>query len=498
MGIMRFDLGPDDLSQEFARFEQAFITNYDGAAYPTRIQCEGNELRCLRQKSESGKLNIAWPVQGYGTPVLRTSSLIEREAPYLLALELARGQLGELREQVAAWMHAGMLIPEEYPPLYRKAYKLFTQATFLQADSGPAIKLANESLQEICRAEDVLAHSYMNQRLQVRRQRLTHAPALVGCDLGPVPVSAIPEQFVEIFDAVSISLDWKSIESVEGSYAWDLYDEQVDWAQKHKLVLKGGPLLSFHEGDLPEWLANWKHDILNLQSFLSDYVETVVSRYTGKIRIWEVVARMNTGGLFGYTEENLLAMTARMIDVARQVDSESQIYVRVDRPWGDYQARGKHRLTPWHVIDALLRSGMGLTGINLELTIGYEPGRNDDRRLLRFSKLIDTWGSFGLPLQVTIACPSAATADPAATRSWKVDDASWKAAWTEQSQVRWMNDFLLMLMAKQSVAGIFWSHLDDSRPHRFPNAGLMRKEHELKPAFHQIATHRPQADNRSR
>lgn len=487
---MRFELGAEDLSACFPRFEHAFITNYDGAAHPTRIVCEGHELRCIRQKSDSGKLNIAWPVQGQGTPILRTCSLIEREAPYILALELARGQLCEVRDQAAAWLHAGMLIPEEYDQASRSAYRLFVQATFQQDNPTEATRLANRALVDICQAEDVLARAYISQRLQVRRQRVSHPPALFGCDLGPIPTEYIPEQFPQVFDAVGVSLDWKSIETSEGQYAWDLYDEQVEWALKKKMVLKGGPLLGFQDGDLPDWLANWKGDILNLQSFLSDYVETVVTRYTGKIRIWEVAARMNTGGLFGYTEENLLALTARMIDVARQVDNESQIYIRIDRPWGDYQARGKHRLTPWHVVDALLRSGMGLTGINLELSVGYEPGRNDNRRLLRFSKLLDTWGSFGLPLQVTLACPSAAGRDLQARLPWQVDNESWKAAWSEQLQAKWLEEFLALLMAKQSISSIFWTHLDDSRPHRFPHAGLMANEYEIKPALHRIAEFR--------
>ncbi|MFN3161635.1 MAG: endo-1,4-beta-xylanase [Rubinisphaera brasiliensis] len=491
MGIMRFDLGTSDMSQHFPRFEHAFITNYDGVAYPTRVRCDGQELQCIRQKSDSGKLNIAWPVAGLGTPILRTSSLIERELPYNLPLELARGQLSELRDQAASWSHAGMLIPDDYHQTHRRAYKLFVQASFNQDEPAEAARLANESLVEICRAEDLLAHAYISQRMQVRRQRFAHPPALFGCDLGPVLPNQLPENFTDTFNAAAVTLDWKAIESVEGEYSWDVYDQQVDWALRNKVMVKGGPLLGFQEGDLPNWLENWKHDILNLQSFLSDYVETAVSRYTGKIRMWEVAARMNTGGLFGYTEENLLALTARMIDVARQVDGESQIYVRVDQPWGDYQARGKHRLTPWHVVDALLRSGMGLTGINLEMAVGYEMGRNDNRRLLRFSKLLDTWGSFGLPLQVTIACPSSAKEDTRAKLPCRVAENSWREPWSDLAQARWVDEYLPMLMAKQSVTGIFWSHFDDSLPHRFPHAGLSAEGHS-KSALEHLARHRRQ------
>ncbi len=489
MGMMRFDLGLDEMAENHAQLEHAFLTNYDGAAFPGRVQIQGQELQYIRQCSDSGKLNIPWPVEGFGNPVLRTCSVLERETPYVLAVELARGQLCEMREQHATWAQAGMLIPDQYDTLQKQAYNDFLSACFSQQNPAQATLLANTALQKICLAEDVLANSYIEQRMHVRRQRISHLPAMFGCDLGPVSVSEIPENYCDAFSAAGISLDWKAIESAEGEYEWERYDQQVEWAINNKLLLKGGPLLSFEDNGLPDWLANWKHDILNLQSFLSDYVETAVSRYTGKIRIWEVAARMNTGGLFGYTEENILAMTARMIDVARQVDEEGQIFIRVDRPWGDYQAKGKHRLTPWHVVDALLRSGTGLSGINLELAIGYEPGRNDARRLLRFSKLLDTWGSFGVPLHVTLACPSASEKDPLALLKTKVDNQQWQNEWTEQTQCDWMEKFLPMLLAKQPVAGIFWSHLSDSHQHRFPHAGLMKDSESPKLVIDQIISH---------
>ncbi|MCG6157541.1 endo-1,4-beta-xylanase [Rubinisphaera margarita] len=490
MGLMRFDLGSADLLPYRSRFEQAFLSSYDGTVFPTRVEVHGTVLHCIRQKSDSGKLNISWPISGFGMPILRTCSLIEREAPYVLAVELARGQLCELKDQAASWEHAGMLVPEQYETLYRDAYRDFVLATFEQHDPDNATRIANVALAKICHAENVLGKAYVAQRLQVRRQRFAHPPALLGCDLGEVPVEKLPDDFAERFGAAMISLDWRSVESEEGTYNWDLFDEQVEWGQKNKLMLVGGPLLDFQENGLPNWVANWKHDILNLQSFLSDYVETVVTRYTGKIRTWEVTARVNTGGLFGYTEDNLLALTGRMIDVARQVDGDSRVFIRIDRPWGDYQARGKHRLTPWHVVDALLRSGMGLAGINLELAIGYEPGRNDARRLLRFSRLIDSWGSFGVPLHVTVACPSRADKDPQAGLEIKVDDLQDGKPWSQEHQAEWFSDFVSLLMAKQPVVGIFWPHLNDAYPHRFPHAGLFNADGEPKIAWDRLKEHR--------
>ena len=70
------------------------------------------------------------------------------------------------------------------------------------------------------------------------------------------------------------------------------------------------------------------------------------------------------------------AMTAELIeDVARQVDEEAQLIIRIDQPWGEYQSRGQHRLSPLQIVDALVRSGVGLSAVNLEVAMGYfRPG----------------------------------------------------------------------------------------------------------------------------
>jgi len=88
-------------------------------------------------------------------------------------------------------------------------------------------------------------------------------------------------------------------------------------------------------GGLPKWLAQWESDYWNLQSFICDFVETVMSRYLGRIRIWEVAARPNAGGALALTEENRLTLVAKILEVARQVDQEGQFLIRIDQPWGE-------------------------------------------------------------------------------------------------------------------------------------------------------------------
>src|SRR5579863_2503823 len=108
MGVMRFVVHPAALLSDWPEAHRVYICGVDQAAWPTRVEISGSELLCRRQNSDSGKLNIAWPVLGFGRPMLATASLPERDEAYILAVELARGKVVQVRNQLASWQLAGM------------------------------------------------------------------------------------------------------------------------------------------------------------------------------------------------------------------------------------------------------------------------------------------------------------------------------------------------------------------------------------------------------
>ena len=146
MGVMRFLAHPPELFQDWPEVKQAYLSGFDGRVFPTRIEVDGNEIICRRHASDSGKFHICWPLEGVGRPVVHTCSLPERREPYLLPLELARGKISEIRDQLGAWQIAGMVIPKDFFPLQKQAQKLLGSAAQRQdspRESGP---LAQEAL----------------------------------------------------------------------------------------------------------------------------------------------------------------------------------------------------------------------------------------------------------------------------------------------------------------------------------------------------------------
>ena len=308
--------------------------------------------------------------------------------------------------------------------------------------------------------------------------------ALLGCAFGGSPPAGDAEtRFLSSFKSAIIHCNWNEIESAEGEYRWDLVDEQLAWCEQQKLKVRAGPLIDLGANGLPNWLSNWEQDLQNVQSFVCDFVETAVTRYLGRIRTWEIVARPNSGGALALNEENRLTLTARVLDIARQVDEEAQLLIRVDQPWGDYQARGQHRLSPLQLTDALIRSGIGLAGVNLEIACGYLPRGSAVRDLLDVSRLIDAWSVLQVPLHLTLSCPSSIAPDPLAGPDHEVDPHLWSQPVDEQQQAHWVGQFLPLLMAKPAVASVTWSTFSDAAPHEYPRAGLLRADGSPKPVL---------------
>lgn len=492
MGVMRFLVPSPSILDNWPDVYGAYITGADGRVYPTRVEVDGPIITCRRAVSDSGRMYVAWPVAGFGTPMVSTASLVERPEPYLLPVELARGKIAQLRDQISAWEVAGMTVPGAFHEPFKQAHDLFRRAAANQDQPAEAGSLAADALRRTFEAGDVAVRAYAAQRMAARRKRSSQPSAALGCSLGQQALAdGLDILFLENFTAAAVPVEWRYVEPSAGHREWESSDKQVEWCLANRLLVCGGPLLNFAPDGLPGWLGSWAKDVSNLQSLVCDYVETAVARYAGRIRKWEVCASGNTGGALGLSEEDRLSLVARALDVVRQVDDEIQVLVQIDQPWGEYQSRGLHRLSPLQFVDALLRSGIGLSAVNLEVAVGFRPRGSAPRDLLDLSRMLDGWATLGIPLYVTLACPSASQlVDPHAAAGIQAESDGWKEAWGEGAQAAWIDSVLSVLMAKQAVVGVFWTHFFDGAPHEYPYAGLVRPDGTPKPAFERLTAQR--------
>ena len=446
MGVIQFQVERPDLLQAASSQSLVDFLMYDGRVIPARATLNGNLLRCERMQSESGQLRLLWPRFDGSVHVVHTTSLREQADPYSLEVELARGQLSRLRNQFYAWSGAGLVSSPLLDNLIHDAHRSFRAAVLRTEAPELSSGAALVSMDLSSRATDLLCQHYVEQRLGYRRNRSAHLPVFLGCRLNRIPDDA--DAYCSAFNAVQVDTRWNTLEHDDGEYTWERLDELVAWAQERKLFVMGGPLMDLSQDSLPSWLKSWTGDLVNLQSFTADFVETVVGRYVGRIRHWEVVTGANRGGVADLDEEQRMNLVVRTIEAARQVDEHTQISLRVVQPWGEYLSQTRNRLSPIQFTDTLRRCGVRLGEINLDIRFGNTPSPTLWRDGLSLSQLLDHWSLLQMPINVMLTLPSVANGYGKSL---------------EEAQANWVEKAVMMCLAKERVVGVYCtSWLDEA------------------------------------
>jgi hypothetical protein len=480
---MRFAVWPPDrITEDVARL--AYLAGPDRIPWRTRTRWAEGQLMLERSVAEAAVLHIPWEVRGRGLVTLTTGTLSERLQPYDLPLELARGKVGQVRNQLAEWRMAGLEVPGAVQQKCAEAVRLLGRAAVGQRGCPRSVEMADQCLGVALEAVELLAIAYTEQALAVRRQS-PRPQTLLGADLGRLaPDEYVGKKYLQAFNAAVVPMAWKEIETTEGAYAWDLADRQVQWCRDHGLAVFAGPLVQLDAHAIPDWLPLCEGDFEGLSCFASEFVEAVVRRYRGRIDAWIAAGRLNTAEVLSLTEEEKIKLAARSVELARCCDPEAQILISFDQPWGEYLSHKEHDFPPLHFADALLRAGLGLTGLVLEVNLGYWPDGTLPRDLVDFSQQIDYWSCLDVPLVVALAVPSRSDFDPLAQRPVT----PLTQAWTPTLQRQWVSRYVPLLLAKSSVQGVFWSQLRDFQPHAFPHGGLFDLRRAAKPALQELAS----------
>src|SRR5438309_10317133 len=104
-------------------------------------------MTCVRDTTESGRLFVPWPIDGQGMPIVGTATLTERPTPYVLALELARGKLNDVRNQTADWAQMGLRIGPELEAATAEARRAFVAAAMSSDAPDACLAAAQSSLE---------------------------------------------------------------------------------------------------------------------------------------------------------------------------------------------------------------------------------------------------------------------------------------------------------------------------------------------------------------
>src|SRR5262249_3563888 len=155
-------------------------------------------------------------------------TLAERREPYNLAVELARGKLNDVRNQLAEWRQMGLRTPAGLDEVLSRALAAFIKAATSAGDSRASYDSAQDSLAATFPAGGPLAEAYTSQVLQTRLAASAKLPTQLTIALDTDPRSAPPgAEWAQAFNAARVACPWKALAPSEGQYRWDEFDAQL-------------------------------------------------------------------------------------------------------------------------------------------------------------------------------------------------------------------------------------------------------------------------------
>jgi hypothetical protein len=487
MGTMTFQLPanlPADAARELKR--TCMAGGPDNMPWPTSLHFTPGQLSVSRVVDESGYLVIPWPIDGRGLMMGTSATLIERPRSYNLLLELARGKVNQVRCQASDWRAGGLVMTPDLEQNIRKVGLAFAHAV-AGVPPDEASQQAQVALDLAYQASQQLVSAYVSQVFYVRHQRQAQLDSTLSCRLGRnVPLPNLTGALTAAFNTVCLPISWGLVESEEATYRWDECDALVDWAAKQQVQITAGPLIDFSSAQLPAWLWQWERDLPGMASFMCKFVETAIRRYRNRIRRWQLTAASNSANVLSLSEDDLLGLTYRLAESARHVDPTLELIVGVSQPWGEYLALSECTHSPFLFADTLIRAGLNLSGLDIELVMGVTPRGSYCRDLLEISRLLDLYALLGVPLYVTLGYPSSANADPDADPDLRVEGGRWGNGFSTEVQAAWAAEVTPLALCKPYVQGVQWTHFRDAEPHQFPHCGLADRRDNLKPALQKI------------
>lgn len=493
MGSIQLRL-PGSLS---ASARQALASGYfvglpDYMPWITQAVLEDDTLRVTKEVPESGCFCAPWRLpdgakelpsallRGRLPVMLATATLVEREEPYRLLVELARGKVNLLRNQAADWVSGGLEMNPELDEAIRAASRGFARAV-CQPSGEEADSAAEEALLlALATGEDLVAE-YVAQVMSARTARMPKLTTLLGCTV-PRPLADAGELKAS-FNTLRLPFNWAEIEATEGTYQWQHIDEWLEWARPLGMTLEAGPLFEMSPSRLPSWLPDKLGDPQGVANLMVDFLEAALERYRESFKFWQITSGLNDPALLELDEEESLWLNTQLYAAAQQIHPTGEFSLALSQPWGESVAKGSPAYSPFVYADALLRSRVMLSALDLELILGVTPRSSMPRDRLDTSRLFDLYALLGIPLKITLGHPGNSGSDPHADPLYALDPECGPECWTPQTQADWTELISQLVVCKPYINALTLANYSDEQPHLFPHLGLVDATGQPRPAL---------------
>jgi len=440
-----------------------------------------------RSVSESGFLLVPWKVGQFGNLVVSTSTLRESEEPYRLLVELARGKLNQVRTQAEDWKAIGLRLQTSFEDSLSETTRLFGKA-LLAPPSAEADQLAARVLEQSFILADTLVREFIEQMFDTRHHEEGRIDTRLSARLTRAP-DELGGEYSQAFNAAQIGICWREIEPEEARYDWARIDAAVAFAKAADLPMTAGPVIDLCPGMLPNWATGLGNDLPTLAAFMCDFLETAIGRYKDDIRRWVVCAGFNQSDTLGLDDDDRLRLAFRLFEAASQIDPNLELVLSIAQPWGDYLVDDNHIISPLTFPDDLMRAGVRLSGLEMEIKAGTLSRGSLPRDLLETARLLNLFGILQLPLEIVLSYPSSVQEDAEAK---PFGQAIWppmkESGLSPAGQAEWGTSFTALAMCIPHIRAVTWDHWCDSDPHLIPSGGAIDASRKPKPLLSRLRT----------
>jgi GH35 family endo-1,4-beta-xylanase len=268
--------------------------------------------------------------------------------------------------------------------------------------------------------------------------------------------------FVRLFNYATTenAAKWSVVEQEEGKPDYSQVDELLRWCEARNITLKGHTLAwGTRDGQgVPGWLR--QRSAGQIRELLESRVRSVVGKYRGRIRLWDVVNEPLHATWFEQTlGQGCIAEAYRW---AHEADPGAKLVLN---EFGNFMGENAAFAA---LAEKLLQSGAPIHALGIQ---AHDPPlwyRADE-----VAAVIDRLAQVGLPIHITeFTYPS--DGRPIAHGP--------EGAWNEQWQAQFYAQFYTLCFAHPSVEAITtWAMWDGST--WLPGGGIVRQDLSPKPAY---------------
>lgn len=467
----------------------AYAFGQDNVPVRADLSVEDGRILCSKGNEGACGLALLWDADRAGRFLLPTGRLPDRGKDYNLNVELARAQVGRIAQKREDWglmdHPAGKGVNGEFDEV-RRAFV----DSLKTPDGGAAAAKADEALSRSIALGEKM--SLIHADLLLERRVSSESPELsaIGTAVNiAVDDEAYSERILPVCDFITIPMPWKTIVPREDERNFSAIDPWVNWAAKNHCDIHTGPLLSFEESQLPEWLYLWDDDYESVRDWALEHIGQVVQRYRKHVKVWNVVSSLHAVNTFDLSFDELMELTRMSCRLVKRLAPNAQVMIDLTSPWGEYYARNQRTIPPLLYADMAAQSGVKFDSLGVQFCMGVPTEGLYMRHMLQIATLLDEFVAFGKPIHVS-ACEVPSDVSPDKNASVGQDPVEragrWRTPWSQQCQAEWLSAFFRLAFARPYVESICWRDLTDRREHFLPHGGLCTEKLQPKAAYGEL------------